>query len=314
MNKHLHENEIDIPREMVRKLIDDEFPDFTSLPLTPLASSGSSNIQFRLGSEFLVRLPRQPGGGKGILKEHRWLPIVARHLPPAVPQIIALGSPTKDYEEPWSILRWLDGEHPKAPEPGKSIGSNQGRQLATDLADTILALRAMDVSPEASGDKVLRPYRGRALAVMDEVTRQNIELCKSLEGLDIDLDLALKLWEEAMELPGVHDVLPDEWYHGDLVAENLLLTDGCLSGVLDFGGLGLGDPTIDLHGAWELFDPDAREVFKARLKVDDATWARGRAWALAIALGAISYYWHKMPTRMKDRLAMARAVLADAKT
>ena len=105
---------------------------------------------------------------------------------------------------------------------------------------------------------------------------------------------------------------PDQWFHSDLVAENLLTTNGRLTGVLDFGGLAIGDPTIDLHGAWEIFDSDARDIFRTRLNVDDATWNRGRAWALAIAVSVFSYYWTTMPKRCTDRLAMARNVLTDA--
>ncbi len=89
------------------------------------------------------------------------------------------------------------------------------------------------------------------------------------------------------------------------------MRDGQLTGLLDFGGLGIGDPTVDLHGAWELFEPDARAAFRSRLDVDDATWLRAKAWALAIALMTFSYYWQTMPGRIESRLVMARAVLAD---
>ena len=147
---------------------------------------------------------------------------------------------------------------------------------------------------------------------MDKETRKNIRRCGSIDGLDIDLNAVLSVWLESLELPRTLEVSADRWFHSDLVAENLLLTDNRLTAVLDFGGLAVGDPTIDLHGAWEVLDPSAREVFRTRLGVDDAEWLRGRAWAMAIALGALAYYWKKMPQRAQDRLAMLRSVLADA--
>jgi aminoglycoside phosphotransferase (APT) family kinase protein len=167
--------------------------------------------------------------------------------------------------------------------------------------------------PEAAiTDPALRWYRGRSLAEFDEQTRDYIRKCRSIEGLNLDLDAALAVWTRALEAPGAFDVGPDRWYHSDLVAENLLLTNGRLSGVLDFGGLSVGDPTIDLHGAWEVLDPPARKAFRTRVGVEDAEWVRGRAWALAMALGCFTYYWETMPQRRRDRLAMARSVLADA--
>jgi aminoglycoside phosphotransferase (APT) family kinase protein len=115
-----------------------------------------------------------------------------------------------------------------------------------------------------------------------------------------------------LNLPGAVEAATDRWYHSDLVAENLLMTNDRLTGVLDFGGLAVGDPTIDLHGAWELFDSPARTVFRTQLGVGEDEWLRGRAWALAIALGCFTYYWEKMPGRRRDRLAMVQSVLADS--
>ena len=105
----------------------------------------------------------------------------------------------------------------------------------------------------------------------------------------------------------------DRWAHADLLAENLLQQKGKLVAALDFGGLGVGDPTIDLHGAREVLNAPAREVFRKRLGGSDVQWLLGRAWALAIALGTFSYYWQTMPERVSDRLGMAQQVLADVR-
>jgi aminoglycoside phosphotransferase (APT) family kinase protein len=311
MKTRLHADEIGIETELVRKLVDGEFPEYSALPLTRLDASGSTNLLFRLGDALLVRLPRQPGGSAAIDKEFRWLPVISRNIPVAVPEIVALGKPAFGFGERWSIVRWLDGELPNACTPDDPSTQERSR-LAVDLADVILALRSVEVPKAATMDPALRWYRGRALAEFDEQTRFNIQRCRSIGGLELDLDAALAVWVRALEAPEAFEVGPDRWYHGDLVAENLLLTNGRLTGVLDFGGLSIGDPTIDLHGAWEVLDPPAREAFRARLGVENAEWARGRAWALSIALSSFAYYWETMPERRRDRLAMARSVLADA--
>ncbi len=115
-----------------------------------------------------------------------------------------------------------------------------------------------------------------------------------------------------MALPSAGQSVIPRWYHGDLLAENLLVRDGRLAALLDFGGLSVGDPTIDLVVAWELLDTSSRDVFRQAVGVDDDTWQRGRAWALALALMTFPYYWRTMPDRCASRLAMARSVLADA--
>lgn len=113
-----------------------------------------------------------------------------------------------------------------------------------------------------------------------------------------------EVWEAATTLPGYDEAGPARWYHGDLLAENLLVRDGRLAAVLDFGALAVGDPTADLVGAWEILDAPARAVMRARLGVDDATWLRGRAWALVIAVMTFPYYWRTMPERCVSRLAI----------
>ncbi len=163
----------------------------------------------------------------------------------------------------------------------------------------------------AVADSHLQSYRGEPLTTMDRATRENIERCRSLDGFNLDLDAAEQIWSDAMKLPGAAERTTPRWYHGDLAAENLLMRDGALTAVLDFGGLSVGDPTVDLVVAWEVLDPPARELFRRHVGVDDATWLRGRAWALSITL-MIWYYWATMPDRRARCMAVGRNILADA--
>jgi aminoglycoside phosphotransferase (APT) family kinase protein len=306
----LHFNEIPIDIELVRTLVGRVMPDYADAPVRRLASSGSTNALFRLGEEFLVRLPRQPGGSAAISKEATWLPVLAPRLPVSVPDVVAVFEPDRDYSERWSVVRWIDGEHPDVIEPETPVLPRR-ENLAKDLAAVLGALSRADIPAEAVNNPDLQSYRGEPIASMDQATRENIERCRSLEDFDLNLDAAERLWDEAIRLPGAADRALPRWYHGDLAAENLLLRDGKLAAVLDFGGLSVGDPTIDLVVAWEILDPPARELFRRQLGVDDASWLRGRAWALCLTL-MIWYYWTTMPERRASRMTVGRNVLADA--
>jgi aminoglycoside phosphotransferase (APT) family kinase protein len=311
MTKPLHDDELAIDPALVRKLLDGRLPEYAGLSLRRLDTTGSSNVMFRLGDELLVRLPRQPGGAASLGIERDWSAVVGAGLPVEVPEVVAMGEPGCGFGEPWSVVRWIEGVLPRVCSPEDPPMAERS-QLAEDLADVILALQRADVPDAAARDPRLRNYRGRSLAAFDEHMPDILQRCEAVDGMDLDFDAARGIWREAMDRPGAHETAAPRWYHGDLNAENLLLRDGRLCAVLDFGGLGIGDPTIDLHGAWELFDAPARELFRERLGVDEATWLRGRAWALAVALNALHYYWDTMPGRVRDRLAMVRNVLADA--
>ena len=285
-------------------------PACADAPVRRLASSGSTNALFRLGDDLLVRLPRQPGGSASISKEATWLPVLGPLLPVSVPDVVAVFEPDPEYPERWSVVRWIDGAHPEVVDPDSFV--DPGREgLATSLASVWRALREAEVPTGAVDIPDLRSYRGEPLATMDRATRENIERCRSLEDFGFDLDAAEQMWADAMKLPAVADRTTPHWYHGDLAAENLLVRDGALNAVLDFGGLSVGDPTVDLVVAWEVLDPPARELFRRQVGVDDATWLRGRAWALSITL-MIWYYWTTMPERRARCMAVGRNVLADA--
>lgn len=300
MTQKLHDNEILIDDTLVQQLVSEQFPNWSDLPLRQLGASGSSNLLYQLGDEYLIRLPRQPGGGQTISKEHTWQSMLGRHLRVSTPEIIALGEPSEAFPETWAVQLWLRGNRVEA-------ASNANRFLAEDLADVIKELRAMPL-PDLVG-KELRPYRGKPLRKHDRLFRHNVEDCREITSLDLDFQKVLKLWEEALEQPETNS---ETWFHSDLVAENLLTDDeNKLTAVLDFGGLGVGDPAIDLHGAWEMFTQEDRERFRAAMNVSEPEWLRGRAWAMAIPLMTFTYYWHTMPGRIHDRLKMIQAILAE---
>ncbi len=257
-----------------------------------------------------MRLPRQPGGSATISKEATWLPVLGPLLPVSVPDVVAVFEPDRDYPERWSVVRWIEGAHPEVVDPDTSVDPRR-EHLANDLAAVLCALSRAEVPPGAADDPHLHAYRGEPLATMDQDTQENIERCRTLEDFEFDLDAAEQIWADAMRLPGAADRTAPRWYHGDLAAENLLVRDGALTAVLDFGGLSVGDPTVDLVVAWEVLDPPARELFRRQVGVDDAAWLRGRAWALSITL-MIWYYWTTMPERRARCMAVGRNVLADA--
>jgi aminoglycoside phosphotransferase (APT) family kinase protein len=305
----MHDDALAIDLDLVRRLVGRSFPQHADLGLAPLAASGSSNAMFRLGEELLVRLPRQPGGSASIEKEACWLPTLAAGLSVPVPEVVGVGAPGFGYPETWSLTRWIDGQPPAVPWSPSASGPSQ--DLALDLAQVIAELSGIEVPCAAEEDPGLEWYRGGTLSDIDEDFRPWVEDCRDLPDLGLDLTHALAVWDLA--LAAEQAVEPGRvWYHGDLFAENLLVRDGRLAAVLDFGGLAVGDGTVDLAVAWEVLDAAGRDVFFDALEVDEGTRMRSMGWALAIAMMAFPYYWHTLPSRCSARRSMAAAVLAEA--
>ncbi|MET8150171.1 aminoglycoside phosphotransferase family protein [Actinoplanes sp. NPDC005259] len=232
---------------------------------------GSDHVIHRLGDELAVRLPRHAGAIGQAEKEHRWLPRLAPHLPLAIPVPVAVGRPDLGYPWPWAISRWLDGE------AATTDALAQSREAAVALARFLSALQRFPIHESPQGDS-------RDLADRDEVTRAAIT---QVAGV-FDAVALTSVWEAALRAPGWNR--SPVWFHGDLHTGNVLTMNGQVSAVIDFGGLGVGDPARDMTIAFTLMSRTTRTVFRSELGVDDATWARGRGWALATGLNAYRSY------------------------
>ncbi|PGH47936.1 aminoglycoside phosphotransferase family protein [Streptomyces sp. Ru87] len=282
---------------LVRGLLAAQFPAWAGLPLTPVDSAGTVNAMFRLGPDMAVRLPRVPGAARDIEKEILWLPRLAPRLPVPIPVPLGRGEPGDDWPWPWSVHSWLDGDNP---EPGR--GPAEPLALARDLAGFVTALRRID--PEGAPDA----YRCESLAARDDATRTVI---RELSGV-VDTEAVTAAWDAALRAPAWDG--PPVWIHSDLQPGNVLLSGGRLSGVIDFGCTGLGEPAVDLIAAWYLLPAEARGTFRSAVDADDATWARARGWALSIALPELRFLRESNPRMAAIARDVVGEILADRAT
>ena len=273
----MHADEVHTDAALVGRLLATQFPEWAGKPIEPIHPRGTDNAIYRVGSDLAVRLPTRQRTVETLEKERLWLPRLAPHLPLAVPAPLAVGRPGEGYPFTWSVYGWLEGENVTV-EP---IADQ--RRAASDLAEFIMSLQRIDPADgPPPGEHNF--FRGEPLANRDAATRTAVA---SL-GTTIEGDQAITAWEEALRAAPWQR--PPVWIHGDLDARNLLVQDGRLSAVIDFGCLGVGDPACDVMAAWKLFDGGARDSFRAELSVDDAPWARSRGWALSQAVVALAYY------------------------
>lgn len=262
--------DIAIDEALVRALLREQHPDLADLPLRSM-DSGWDNAMFRLGDALAVRLPRRVATTKLIEHEHRWLPLLAPLLPIPVPAPVRIGQPADNYPARWSIVPWFNGRNADLCEPR----ADQAERLAAFLC----ALHR-----PAPADAPFNPWRGVPLR---ERAEQIAERIRRLEQHSTLLnDDVVRIYNEAMSAP--IDVTPT-WLHGDLHGGNLLVDDGVISGVIDWGDMTSGDRATDLATLWMNFaDRKAREnAMRACNGVSDATWLRAKGWAVffGITLG-----------------------------
>lgn len=263
-------NVIHVTTELVRGLINSQFPQWSNLDVRPVEKSGHDNRTYRLGNEMVVRLPSHERYAPAVEKELKWLPIFKPHLSLPIPVPIAKGEPTKEYPLPWSVNQWIEGDTVTA------SNLRDINEFAEDLAAFLKELEAIDASRGIPAG-VQNFHRGGDLAVYDADTRSVIV---HIAGA-YDTSLLTEIWELALATKYAAAPL---WLHGDVAVGNLLVRNGRLGGVIDFGTMGVGDPSSDLVMAWNFLDDTSRTVFLTRMGFGEDTIHRARGWALWKAL------------------------------
>lgn len=275
-------NKLEIDERLVRSLLDQQCPHWAKLPLKPVVSKGTVHALFRLGEEYVVRIPRiewVAGSVDNMVeKEFKWIPIIGKLIDVLVAEPVFKGKSSRDYPWSWTIAKWNEGSVPDFEV------KDEYHQLAEDLAHFLNKLH--NIKPLEGP----LSRRGVSLSMQDFETRNALaELTE-----DIDTQSVLELWRELLKVPEWSQ--NPLWLHGDLLPGNILIENCRLKALIDFSDMGIGDPACDLIVGWSLFNHSSRQVFRNHLEgIDDNTWERGKGWALSIALIMLPYYKHSNP-------------------
>lgn len=259
---------IEINQTLVHQLIKQQFNQWQDLDIKPVAKSGHDNRTFHLGKNMTVRLPSGPGYASQVEKEFTWLPYLQKHLTMTISSPIAKGRPGCGYPYAWSINKYLEGET----LTDQNINSLD--EFADDLAKFLKNLQAIDASKGPMAG-IHNYYRGGNLAVYDNETITALNDLKEI----LPVELLMKIWQSAKDATNNELKV---WVHGDIAPGNLLVKDGKLSAVIDFGILGVGDPACDYAMAWTFFKGKSRDIFLKEL--DQTMINRACGWALWKAL------------------------------
>jgi aminoglycoside phosphotransferase (APT) family kinase protein len=290
----MHADEVPVDAALVRSLLDGQFPEWAGLRLERVPSFGTDNFLYRLGDDMVVRLPRLEWATRDIEKDARWVEQLRPLVSVEIPELLATGTPGERFPWTWGIYRWLEGENPV-------VGAiARPDELARDVGRFVAAVRRLQLPDTRRGS------RAGPLAERDAEVRGAIG---EVAG-EFDPAAVSTAWDAALQAP-VWDG-PPLWTHGDLLRGNLLLREGRLAAVIDWSLLGVGDPACDAIAAWSVLPPETRQLFRTEAGFDDATWARGRGWALCCGLLQVPYYTETNPELADNGRHMVRAILAEA--
>ncbi len=292
----MHDDEVVISDETVRGLIEDQLPAHASDPIVRLAPTGTDNQLFRLGEDLVIRMPRIPGAASAPAWEHRWLPALAPHLSIPIPAPLVLGRPGHGYPWAWTVVPWFDGQEP-------TPASIDLDEWAVGLGSFVRELRRVP----AMNAPVKDEGRGGPLASLDEWVRR---WTARVDPSVVDRQAVLALWEDALAAPAWSG--EPVWFHGDLHEGNLVVRDGRLRAVIDWGVAGRGDPAVELNVMWGFLPESVAELYRDTVGLDAAAYRRGRGHALAPAISGVTYYRDSAPHLSALGLAAVQALLASS--
>lgn len=268
--KTMHKGQVEINLEIIRKLIQEQFPQFKNLSIYEFNSTGTVNSIFRLGNDYYIRLPMLEQYADDILRESYILNYISKYISINIPKIIGLGNPNELYPYHWAIHNWIEGDSYE-----KITNYNE---IILELTNFIKELHSINLLTDA-------PKAGRKpLADLHKITIEALENSKD----EINHKKAISIWENLVNTP-TWDNNP-VWIHADLLKPNILIKNNHISGIIDFGGAGIGDPSFDIIPAWAVFDFRNRKIFRDKLAIDDTIWHRACAYALHQAALIIPYY------------------------
>jgi len=296
----MHPNEVRATADQVRALLREQCPQWADLPVRPLPDDveGTDHVLFFIGDDLVARMPKIASSVEQTDSDARWLPVVAPHLPVAVPVPCHVGEPGAGFPWRWSVAPWITGHTPPR------LGSDDV-SLALEVAAFARALHSVDAD---DGPRKPPGTRGSALAHIDPAVR---EALSRLVGHDDGFDLAAAqtAWDVCCAAPDWDR--PPVWIHGDLQPGNLIVREGRLAAVVDFGAFGIGDPAPDVAPALWTFTGEARRAYRTAMACDDAMWLRACGWALGPSLTGIDYYRTTFPRMAEHGRQMVRAVIAE---
>jgi len=286
-----------IPIATVKNLIKEQFPHWAHLPIIKVEPGGWDNITFRLGNKMLIRMPSAARYVEQVLKEHELLPLLAKQLSVAIPTPIALGKPSAEYPSAWSIYAWIDGLTADTLKP------EELPHFAFNTAHFLNELRSADTTggPLPGTHNF---FRGAHPSVYDADSQAALQKLQSI----IDIEQAKAIWIKALNSTWQHAPV---WIHGDFSSGNILVKDGKLNAVIDFGCTAIGDPACDLVLAWTFFDDKSREIFKSIINLDNETWARARGWGLWKALITLADISDKKDVAAQKQIDIINKILND---
>ncbi len=291
----MHAHQIETTTDLVRGLVASQCPHLSDRRIQPVAESGTDHALYRLGKDLVARLPIIDWAAEQAESDRRWLPELAPQLTLPIPVPVAVGRPGEGYPWPWSVVPWFAGE----------AANEANVDLTTAAVDLAQFVRALHCITSTEGPVKPSGSRGAPLRNLDAGIQR---LIVELQG-EIDATAVAKVWDEAVAAP-TWDA-PPVWIHGDIQPGNLIVRERRLTAIIDFGGLGLGDPAPDLAPAWNLFDQRTRTIFADSLGYDEATWTRAKGWVLAPALQGLRYYSSSRPDFVAAARQRISTVLAD---